>query len=57
MKTAKMNTPNSGIKCSVNTCHYYMQGDNCSAEKIQVTPKNAANSQETDCDTFYPLKK
>lgn len=54
MKTAKMSHPNTGIKCSVNTCYYYMQGDNCSAEKIQVDPKNAVDSQETDCTTFTP---
>ena len=54
MKAIKMNHPNDGIKCSVNTCHYYMQGDNCTADKIQVEPKNAADSQQTDCSTFIP---
>ena len=57
MKANKMNTPNQGIKCSVNTCYYYMQGDNCTADKIYVAPKNAANSKETDCETFYPQGK
>jgi hypothetical protein len=36
MSVKKMNQPNSGIKCMVNTCHYYMSGDHCSAEKIEV---------------------
>lgn len=54
MKAAKMSQPNSGIKCSVNTCYYYMDGDYCSAEKIQVEPKDAVDSQETDCATFIP---
>lgn len=48
----KMNRPNEGIKCVVNTCHYYMSGDHCTAEKIEVQPKNATNTQETDCATF-----
>jgi hypothetical protein len=54
MKTTKMNHPNSGIRCIVNSCNYYMSGDHCSAEKIDVAPKNAANAQETDCTTFTP---
>jgi hypothetical protein len=54
MKTKKMSQPNTGISCSVNTCHYYMQGDKCTAERIQVEPKNASDSKETDCATFYP---
>jgi hypothetical protein len=54
MKTKKMSQPNTGISCSVNTCHYHMQGDKCTAEKIQVEPKDASDSKETDCATFYP---
>ncbi len=52
MAAKKMNQPNKGIKCVVNTCYYYMNGDYCSAEKIEVQPRNAANIQETDCTTF-----
>ena len=48
----KMNHPNEGIKCVVNTCHYYMSGDHCAASKIEVQPKNASDTQETDCATF-----
>ncbi len=54
MRAEKMNQPNSGIKCVVNTCHYYMSGDHCTASKIEVTPKNAKDTQETDCATFVP---
>lgn len=54
MSVKKMNQPNSGIKCVVNTCSYYMSGDHCTAEKIEVQPRNASNSQETDCATFMP---
>lgn len=52
MGANKMDRPNPGIKCIVNTCHYYMQGNYCSADKIQVEPKDANASQETDCATF-----
>jgi hypothetical protein len=53
----KMNHPNDGIACVVNTCHYYMQGDRCSADRIQVEPKNANQSEQTDCATFIPEGK
>ncbi|AOY75068.1 DUF1540 domain-containing protein [Clostridium formicaceticum] len=54
MRVNKMNQPNQGIKCIVNTCHYYMNGDRCSAEMIEVQPRNASSTQETDCATFIP---
>lgn len=54
MKVQKMNHPNQGIKCVVNTCHYYMTGDHCAAELIEVQPRNAHSTQETDCATFIP---
>lgn len=54
MHTKKMDQPNQGVKCVVNTCGYYMAGDHCTAEKIEVHHKNAKNSHETDCLTFTP---
>jgi hypothetical protein len=48
----KMSEPNPGIKCEVNTCYYYMNGDHCSAQRIEVQPRNANNSDDTDCATF-----
>lgn len=54
MQVTKMEYPNTGVKCMVNTCHYYMRGDYCSAEKIQVGPKNASTTEDTDCVTFVP---
>ncbi|WP_459482324.1 DUF1540 domain-containing protein [Clostridium saccharoperbutylacetonicum] len=54
MKPEKMTSPNTGIKCVVNTCHYYMSGDHCTAQQIEVQPKNAHDCQETDCATFMP---
>ncbi len=50
--TQKMDHPNDGIKCSVNTCYFYMNGDYCSAERIQVEPRNADTAEQTDCATF-----
>lgn len=52
MSIRKMDKANEGIKCIVNTCEYYMNGDHCSAEQIQVEPRNARDSDETDCSTF-----
>lgn len=49
-----MDRPNESIKCVVNSCYYYMAGDKCAAEKIEVQPRNASSSEETDCATFTP---
>jgi hypothetical protein len=57
MKVNKMSRPNQGIKCMVNTCHYYISGDHCTAEKIEVQPKNAVGGEDTDCATFVPGAK
>jgi hypothetical protein len=43
----KMDQPNTGIKCIVNTCYYYMNKDHCTAEKIEVKPRNARSSDDT----------
>lgn len=48
----KMPQPNGGIKCMVNTCHYYGTGDHCHADKIEVQSPNAKSSEMTDCATF-----
>jgi len=52
MTGPRMDHPNSGVVCTVNTCYYYMNGDFCSARKIQVEPRNAASPGQTDCATF-----
>jgi len=54
MSVKKMDHANPGIKCVVNTCHYYMSGDLCAAERIEVQPRDARDTQETDCATFIP---
>ncbi len=42
----------SGVRCVVSNCSYHVQGDHCSASSIDIQPKNASQSQETDCATF-----
>lgn len=56
-KVQKMDHHNPGIKCVVNTCHYYSQGDHCNAQQIEVQHRNANTSHETDCATFTPHKQ
>lgn len=53
-KVQKMNQHNPGIKCLVNSCHYWEQGDHCNAQKIEVISRDAQSKQETDCATFTP---
>ncbi len=50
----KTNQHLPGVKCVVNTCHYHAQGDYCSASKIEIQPRNASNTEDTDCATFIP---
>ena len=54
MKADKTSTPLDGVKCVVNTCEYHMNGDYCSASKIEIHPRNANTTEETDCTTFIP---
>ena len=51
-KVERTNNHLSGVKCIVNTCHYHAEGDHCSATRIEVQPRNASQSEETDCATF-----
>ncbi|MDI9495914.1 MAG: DUF1540 domain-containing protein [Bacillota bacterium] len=51
-KVPKSENYNPGIKCVVNTCYYYADGDHCKAQKIEVQKRNASTSEETDCATF-----
>lgn len=52
MKAVKMNRPNESIKCTVNSCFYYGNGDCCTADRIQVEPRDAHSIQETGCYTY-----
>ncbi len=33
--TRKMDKPNEGIRCVVNTCEYYMNGDHCALSRYR----------------------
>ncbi|HOB19836.1 MAG TPA: DUF1540 domain-containing protein [Candidatus Atribacteria bacterium] len=48
----KSNSPLPGVKCVVNSCYYHAQGDYCTAQQIEIQPRNAKNTEETDCATF-----
>lgn len=54
MRVTRTNNPINRVKCVVNTCEYYKSGDYCVAEKIEVQPRDARDTQETDCATFSP---
>jgi hypothetical protein len=51
-RVEKKNDHLPGVKCVVNTCHFYAEGDYCNAAKIEIQPRNANTTQETDCATF-----
>lgn len=42
----------SRVKCVVDTCTYWKQGNHCHAEAIEIQPRNARSVQDTDCGTF-----
>lgn len=48
----KSNNPIGRVKCVVDTCEYYQDGNYCMAEAIEIQPPNAGDTQETDCATF-----
>lgn len=54
MRVDKNEAPLDGVKCVVNTCQYHEQGDYCTAEAIEIQPRNATSTEETDCATFSP---
>ena len=53
-RVEKRHQPLSGVKCVVNTCHFYGSGDHCMSSAIEVQPRNAQSSEQTDCATFMP---
>lgn len=52
MQSHRTDHANPGIKCQVNTCQYYMNGDMCCADRIEVMHRNAGNIEDTNCNTF-----
>ena len=47
-----MDNITQGVKCVVNSCHFYKDGDKCTAGQIEILPRNATSSDETDCGTY-----
>ncbi|MEW6624235.1 MAG: DUF1540 domain-containing protein [Bacillota bacterium] len=46
--------PIGRVKCVVNSCQYYQDGDRCMASSIEIQPPNASDTENTDCATFTP---
>ena len=48
----------SGVKCTVQSCRYWQQGERCNASAIEVNvdggSTQAVQSEETNCRTFAP---
>ncbi|UMZ75011.1 DUF1540 domain-containing protein [Natranaerofaba carboxydovora] len=42
------------VKCVVDSCTYYQNGNKCTANMIEIQPPGASDTQETDCATFQP---
>ncbi|MDW7674143.1 MAG: DUF1540 domain-containing protein [Bacillota bacterium] len=42
------------VKCEVESCSFWAQGNGCNADSIYVVAQSnqAQNSEETDCKTF-----
>ncbi|MGO1468720.1 MAG: DUF1540 domain-containing protein [Tissierella sp.] len=45
-----------GVNCVVDNCFYYNEGDKCGAGIIEIAPKDANTSEETDCNTFKSIE-
>ncbi len=52
----KSNNPIGRVKCVVDSCQFYENGNHCMAEAIEIQPPNASDNQDTDCATFQPKK-
>lgn len=46
--------PIARVKCVVDNCEYYGNGDMCKASSIEIQTPNASNTEQTDCATFAP---
>lgn len=51
-KPIKTNEPLQGVKCSVGDCEYNNENNQCIASQIEVSPKGAKDTEDTDCSTF-----
>ncbi|WP_366921938.1 DUF1540 domain-containing protein [Metallumcola ferriviriculae] len=53
-RTSMTGDPISRVKCVVNGCEYWGNGDMCKASSIEIQTPKASNTEETDCATFAP---
>lgn len=56
MRVEKQDDAISRVKCVVNSCRYYGDGDHCLASSIEIQPPEAHDTEETDCATFSPKR-
>lgn len=47
----------TGVKCVVNSCTYNKEGNYCTANAIEILPRDAKSSSDTDCGTFKSSMK
>ncbi|MGI5912247.1 MAG: DUF1540 domain-containing protein [Syntrophomonadaceae bacterium] len=43
-----------GVRCVVDSCYYWGDNDCCMASQIEIEPRGADMSENTDCSTFIP---
>jgi hypothetical protein len=54
MRASRESNPITRVKCVVDSCEYWDNGDHCMASAIEIQPPNASDTEETDCATFKP---
>ncbi|MDK2991900.1 MAG: hypothetical protein PWP48_1133 [Clostridiales bacterium] len=53
-KANRLDNPIDRVKCVVDSCQYWDNGNRCKAQVIEVQPPGANDSQDADCATFTP---
>lgn len=53
-RISRLEDPINRVKCVVNSCTYWNNGNQCMAETIEIQPPRATDTEETDCATFMP---
>jgi hypothetical protein len=53
-RAQKESSPITRVKCVVDNCEFWENGNHCLASAIEVQPPHAGDTQETDCATFQP---
>lgn len=54
MDVPKTSNAISRVKCVVDSCVYWQEGNHCLAQSIEIEPPGARDSEATDCATFTP---